>query len=448
MGGQASGVVVIEARAIAKEAYIYAFPMVESYKTLYAQAVDKGGPNYKAAFNSIGNTARAFTPKDTAIVTPNSDTPYSFVWLDIRAEPIVLTLPEVDPKRFYHVQLIDLYTYNFAYLGKRTTGSKGGSFLIAGPNWKGGKPAGIAEVLRSETEIAYAIYRTQLFGPDDIDNVKAIQAGYKVRPLSAFEGQTAPPPAPAVDWPSPDLKTMTTTPEVFRYLNFLLRFAPTDPSESDLMARFAKIGIGADKPFDVSALSPEMRKALGDGMADGVAEFEAFKRDQVDTRKVGTADMFGTREHLKNNYLYRYAAARLGIYGNSGEEAIYHGYFVDGGGGPLNAVRKRYVLKFEKGKLPPAEAFWSMTMYDGKTQLLVDNPLNRYLINSPMLPQLKTDADGGLTLHVQHDKPAAAEASNWLPAPAGPFFLVLRLYQPKREGISGAWHVPPLNPVQ
>ena len=302
--------------------------------------------------------------------------------------------------------------------------------------------------MRSETEIAYAIYRTQLFGPDDIDNVKAIQAGYKVQTLSAFEGRTAPPPAPAVDWPAPDPKTMTTTPEIFRYLNFLLSFAPTNPSETDLMARFARIGIGAGKPFDVSALSSEMRKAEEDGIADGVAEYEAFKRDQVDTRKVSTADMFGTREHLKNNYLYRYAAAKLGIYGNSGEEAIYHGYFVDGGGAPLNAAQKRYVLKFEKDKLPPAEAFWSMTMYDGKTQLLVDNPLNRYLINSPMLPQLKTDADGGLTLYVQHNKPAAAEESNWLPAPAGPFFLVLRLYQPKPEGISGAWHVPPLNPIQ
>ena len=437
-----------EARAIAKEAYIYAFPMVEGYKTLYAQAVDKTGPNYKAPFNGIGNTAQAFTPKDTAIVTPNSDTPYSFVWMDLRAEPIVLTLPEIDPKRFYHVQLIDLYTHNFAYLGKRTTGSKGGSFLIAGPNWKGEKPANIDQVVRSETEIAYAIYRTQLFGPDDIDNVKAIQAGYNVQTLSAFEGRTAPPPAPAVDWPAPDPKTMKTTPEIFRYLNFLLSFAPPDPSETDLMARFARIGIGAGKPFDVKALTPDIRKALEDGIADGVAEYDAFKRDQVDTRKVSTADMFGTREHLKNNYLYRYAAAKLGIYGNSGEEAIYHGYFLDGGGAPLNAAQKHYVLKFEKDKLPPAEAFWSMTMYDGKTQLLVDNPLNRYLINSPMLPQLKTDADGGLTLYIQHDKPAAAEESNWLPAPAGPFFLVLRLYQPKPEGISGAWQVPPLNSVQ
>lgn len=437
-----------EARAIAKEAYIYAFPMVEGYKTLFAQAVDQGGPNYKAPFNSIGNTAQAFTSKDTAIVTPNSDTPYSFVWMDLRAEPIVLTLPGIDPKRFYHVQLIDLYTHNFAYLGKRTTGSKGGNFLIAGPDWKGNTPAGVQQVVRSETAIAYALYRTQLFGPDDIDNVKRIQAGYKVQALSSFLGQPVPAPALVIDWQKPDPQTMTTTPEIFRYLNFLLTFAPTHPSETELMARFAKIGIGAGKPFDEKTLPQDMQKALADGIADGLKEFEEFKRTQVDTRKVSTADMFGTREHLKNNYLYRYAAAKLGIFGNSGEEAIYHGYFVDGGGAPLNAAQKGYVLKFENDKPPPAEAFWSITMYDGKTQLLVDNPLNRYLINSPMLPQLKTDADGGLTLYVQHDVPDAAKESNWLPAPAGPFFLVLRLYQPKPEGISGAWQVPPLTPVQ
>ena len=189
---QIIGVPLEEARVIAKEAYLYAFPMVEAYKTLYAQAVDKGGPNYKAPFNQIGNTAQVFTPKDTAIITPNSDTPYSMMWMDLRAEPLVLTLPEIDAKRFYHVQLIDLYTHNFAYLGKRATGSKGGNFLVAGPNWKGETPAGIEKVVRSETEIAYALYRTQLFGAADLENVRKIQAQYKVQPLSAFLKQPAP----------------------------------------------------------------------------------------------------------------------------------------------------------------------------------------------------------------------------------------------------------------
>ncbi len=148
-------------------------------------------------------------------------------------------------------------------------------------------------------------------GSDDIDNVKRIQAGYKVATLSSFLGQPAPEPAQAVDWPVPDLATMTTTPAIFQYLNFLLTLAPTNAAETELMARFAKIGIGAGKSFDEKTLSADKLKALQDGIADGEKAFEDFKRNEVDTRKVSTADMFGTREHLKNNYLYRYAAAKL-----------------------------------------------------------------------------------------------------------------------------------------
>ncbi|HBD31966.1 MAG TPA: cell envelope protein, partial [Cupriavidus sp.] len=129
-----------EVRAIAREAYIYGYPVVEAYKTLYAQAVDQGGPNFKAPFNQIGNTANVFTPNDTAIITPNSDTPYSFVWMDLRAEPLVLTLPPIENKRYYSAQLIDLYTHNFAYLGTRTSGNQGGNYMIVGPDWSGEKP--------------------------------------------------------------------------------------------------------------------------------------------------------------------------------------------------------------------------------------------------------------------------------------------------------------------
>jgi len=433
-----------EARAIAKEAYLYGFPMVEGYKTLYAQAVDQGGPNFKAPFNQIGNTANVFTPADTAIITPNSDTPYSFVWMDLRAEPVVLTLPEIEENRYYSVQLVDLYTQNFAYLGKRATGSKGGSFLIAGPKWQGEKPAGVANVVQCETEFAYALYRTQLFGPDDLDNVKSIQAGYRVQTLSAFLGQPASASAPAVGWPKPDLETMTQTPAIFRYLNFLLAFAPTDPNETDLKSRFARINVGAGLPFDEATLPPDMLKAMEDGIADGVKEFDAFKKTKIDTHEVSSGDLFGTRDFLKNNYLYRYAGAKLGIYGNSREEAIYPAFFVDGNGQPLNAAQNRYKLHFPSGQLPPAEAFWSVTMYDGKTQLLVDNPINRYLINSPMLPRLKQDADGSLTLYVQHESPAGEREKNWLPAPDGPFYVIMRIYQPKPEVLSGVWKSPPL----
>lgn len=432
-----------EAEAIAKEVYLYGYPVVEMYKTLYAQAVDKGGPNFKAPFNTIGNTANVFTPKDTAIITPNSDTPYSFVWLDLRAEPVVLTLPAIEKDRYYSVQLIDLYTHNLDYLGTRTTGNMGGKFLIAGPGWEGEKPKSVDKVIRTETNIAYALYRTQLFDGKDLERVKEIQAGYAVQPLSAFVGKTAPPSAKAINWPKP-VDGMTDSPALIRYLNFMLGFAPTHPSETNLMKRFAQVGAGPDLPFDESKLNAAQTETINKGIADGKAEFAEFKKTKVDTHQVASGDFFGTREHLHNNYLYRYAGANMGIFGNSASEAAYLGYFVDSKGKPANAATEKYTLHFKKGGLPPANAFWSLTMYDGKTKLLVDNPLNRYLINSQMLSTLKTDTDGGITLYIQHESPGAENESNWLPAPAGPFFGVLRIYMPGPEVSNGQWKLPPL----
>ena len=432
-----------EAASIARDAYIYGFPLVEEYKTLYAQAIDQGGPDFKAPFNQIGNTANVFTPKDRAIITPNSDTPYSFVWMDLRAEPLVLTLPPIEKKRYYSVQLIDIYTHNFAYLGTRTTGNQGGNFMIVGPDWKGEKPASVKAVIRSESNIAYALYRTQLFNPKDLQRVQAIQKGYKVGTLSAFLGQPAPAAAAPIDWPKPSADA-TSSLAFFRYLNFMLQFASTVPSEQDLMARFAKIGVGRGLPFDEQALSPAMQKAMADGIANGKAQFAEFKKTQIDTRKINSGALFGTREHLQNNYMYRYAGAALGIFGNSIEEALYSNFYVDKEGKPLDASKMRYTLHFDKGNLPPANAFWSLTMYDGESKFLVDNPLNRYLINSPMLPQLKRDHDGGLTLYIQKDNPGKDKVSNWLPAPDGPFYAVMRLYLPRPEAISGQWHRTPM----
>lgn len=430
-----------DARKIAAEAFIYGFPVVDGYKTLYAQAVDAAGKDFKAAFNQIGNSANVFTPDDKAIITPNSDTPYSFVWMDLRAEPIVLTLPKIDAKRYYSVQLVDLYTYNFAYLGRRTTGSGGGHFMIAGPGWKGSTPKGITKVIHADTEIAYALYRTQLFNPGDIDAVRKIQEGYKVQTLSKFSGTPAPKAAPAIEWPKPQ-PDMLESPALFRYLNFLLTLCPPLPSETALMQRFATIGVGRGLPFDENKLSPDLRAALVGGIADGTAQFAAFKKSKIDTHQVTSSDFFGTRQYLKNNYLYRFSGARLGIYGNSGAEAEYVGGFVDADGKPLDASKHKYILRFAAGALPPIEAFWSLTMYDGKDQLLVANPLKRYLINSSMEPQLKRDADGAVTLYLQAKSPGADKESNWLPAPDGPFYTVLRMYQPKPDVSNGKWKAP------
>ena len=166
-----------EARAIAKDAYIYGFPLVDSYRVQYSYFADRSNPEFKAPWNTIYNNARVYTPEDKAIQTPNSDTPYSYVGADLRAEPVVFTVPAVERGRYYSLQFIDMYTFNFAYVGSRATGNGAGSFLLAGSNWKGPTPPGIKKTLRSETELAFVLYRTQLFNPGDIENVKKIQAG-------------------------------------------------------------------------------------------------------------------------------------------------------------------------------------------------------------------------------------------------------------------------------
>lgn len=436
-----------EARAIAKEAYLYGYPVVEMYKTLYTQAVDKGGVNFKAPFNHIGNTAQVFTPKDTTLATPNPDTPYSFVWMDLRSEPLVLTLPKIEDNRYYSVQLVDLYTQNIAYLGTRSTGNNGGHYMIAGPDWKGQQPVDVDRVVYSESNIAYALYRTQLLDEKDLNKVKQIQNGYKVQSLSSYVKQATPAKAPKIDWPKP-LASMSEGPQLFRYLNFMLAFAAPQDNEKDLLARFATIGIAPGAPFKFNQLSAEQRKALEDGIADAKAEFATFKKDKLDTQQIATGDLFGSRDHLKNNYLYRYAGAQVGLFGNSADEATYFNYVVDSEGKPANGARHSYTVHFAKDQLPPADAFWSLTLYDAKTKLLVPNHKKRYVINSRMLPNLKLDADGGLTLALQHHEPPKAEQSNWLPAPPGPFYAVLRMYLPKPEANNGQWKLPPLTPLK
>nr|WP_235999999.1 DUF1254 domain-containing protein [Bradyrhizobium uaiense] len=431
-----------EAHAIARDAYVYGFPLVDSYRVQYSYFVDRSSAEFKAGWNTLVNNARVYTPDDKSIQTPNSDTPYSYVGADLRAEPLVFTVPEVEKGRYYSLQFIDMYTFNFAYVGSRATGNGAGNYLLAGPGWKGEKPKGIKQVIRSETEFAFVLYRTQLFGPSDIDNVKKLQAGYKVQPLSAYLGKQAPAAAPTIDFIKPlSSEQERTSLEFFNELNFILQFCPTNPVEKAMMARFARIGIGAGNKFDAAALSPEMRKALQDGMAEAWKSFAAYKETQLDTGKKTSADGFGTRTALKGNYLARMSAAVLGIYGNSKDEAIYPVYFIDADKQKLEGTN-RYVLRFAPGQLPPVRAFWSLTLYELPASLLFANPLNRYLINSPMLPDLRRDADGGITLYVQSESPGKDKESNWLPAPKGPFFMAMRLYWPKPEALQGRWKAP------
>jgi hypothetical protein len=428
-----------EVRTIAKDAYVYGYPMVQVYLTMYAFSIDKSNPQYKGPFNAPLSFARVFTPTDTAFVTPNSDTPYTFLSLDLRTEPIVLTVPPIEKERYWVFQMMDLYSFNFDYLGTRTSGNNGGTFLVAGPRRKGSVPPGITRVLQPETEFINVVGRTQLFNPADLDQVKKIQSAYKAQPLSAFLGQSAPPAAATIHWIAPvPPAQMKTSLRFFNVMSFLLQFCPVQRSETASRADFARIGVVPGETINVDTLSPETTAALEGGMADGQKEIDARRASSGGD----VSNFFGTRAFLHNDYVARATGAQMGIGANSREEALYPLYEKDFSGQLLDGGKANYTLHFAKGQYPPVNAFWSLTMYGLPQQLLVENPINRYLINSPMLPNLKLDSEGGLTIHIQADSPGKDKEPNWLPAPKAPFMLAMRYYYPKPELLEGAWKSP------
>ncbi len=438
---------IAETKAIAEEAFIYGLPIVMNYAVMNEFVIDKNSGQYKGPFNTIINEARVFTYKDTAVVTPNSDTPYSMLWLDLRAEPMVISVPAVPRERYYSVQLTDGNAYNYGYIGTRSTGTDAGDYLVVGPDWTGEKPEGIKQVFHSTTPFALSIFRTQLFNAEDMPNVVKVQAGYKAQPLSAFLNQPAPPAAPEIKFVP--ASTAGIKENFYAYLDAALEFVPVTEQDKDIRARLASIGIGPGKTFDFKDLSPEHKAAVLLAMKEGddrVDQYLASGMKQVNGWKVGS--MFGDSAFYNGDWLKRAAAAKGGIYGNDAVEAMYPMARTDGTGETLDGSKHNYTLTFAAGQLPPVNAFWSVTMYDGKTQLLIDNPINRYLINSPMLPGMKKNPDGSLTLYIQKDSPGKAKEANWLPAPNGPIYLVMRLYWPKDTAPSilppgeGTWQPP------
>lgn len=445
-----------EIQAIAEEAYLYGFPMIVGYSVLNKFFINRDSGQFKAPINQISNEARVFTPKDTGVSAPNSDTPYSMALLDLRSEPMVLCMPEIDKARYYDVQLVDLYTNNFGYMGSRTTGNHAGCYLVAGPDWKEEKVKGINKSFRSETQFTLVIYRTQLFNLGDMNNVKEIQAGYKIEPLSAFLGKPVPPAASAIDWPALSREAFST--RFNEYLSFLLQFCPptgTAAVEKPLRGRFAAIGIGTGKSASGQGAAPEVKAAIGAGIRTALAKIEKTTQTvgrRINGWQVGSAA--GSREFYDGNWALRAAAAKLGIYGNSKAEAVYPFTRQDANSIPLDGSRNTYAMTFPAGELPPVNAFWSITMYDARTKFLVENPINRYLINSPMLDQMKKNPDGSLTIYIQKDSPGKDKESNWLPAPDGSMMLAMRLYWPNTEPPSvyplgeGSWSPPPILPVE
>ena len=423
-----------DTRAIATDAYVYAYAMLYNYKTMFQQTVDSSFPGYIGGFGHFRHYSRGFTPSDTDIVTPSNDTPYSWAWLDLRAEPWVVSLPAVD--RYYVLQWFDLYTHNFAYLGSRATGNGAGNYLFAGPGWKGEVPSGITKVIRTETDFIGTLTRTSWSGPEETAVLKSIQRQYRLIPLSEFAGTKPPLPAPTLAFPAWD-EARAASPDFITYLNFMLQFCPTPDAEKAMRERFATIGIGVSRTFDAAALDPETKAALVAGIADG--------KKRIDERIAATkssADVFGTREFLGDDFaMKRAVAAAMGIYGNSKEEAYYTPYVADADSQPLDGT-KRYLIHFTKEQVPPVKFFWSMTMYNLPQRLLVANPINRYAIGS-RTPGFKLNLDGSADIYLQSTSPGKDKESNWLPTPdKGPYYMVMRKYGPEGSLADGGWKAP------
>lgn len=432
-----------EAKQIAEEAYIFAYPMLDNYKTIYVVSIWEESPAFDAPLNTLFNKAVLSGPEYTAVVRPNNDTYYSQAIIDLRQEPMVISVPAISDKRYYSFQLIDLYTHNFDYIGTRKTGFDAGHYLIAGPEWAGEKPEGIHKILQSECNFVIALGRTQVNGPDDSDDAQKVMANFEMKPLSQFLGKAAPSALDPLDFPVYSQEKAESA-EFISYFNFLLGQIQPHPSEADLYKEFAKIGIGPDKPFDVDKLDPEIKAAIEAGIASALDKIETEVK-QLGEQKNGwmlVAGAFGNRNNMQGKYLTRAAAAMFGIYGNDLEEAYYPESTLDSDGEALDGSKHAYILHFAKDQLPPVNAFWSLSMYKLPEQLFIENEIDRYKIGSAT-EGLKYNNDGSLDIYIQKDNPGEDLESNWLPAHDGEFSLQARLYWPVEESLDPLY-VPPM----
>lgn len=425
-----------EAAQIAREAMVFAYPMLLNYKTVWEQTQDHLGAAFIGGFNRYRHYTHSYTSSDTDIVTPNNDSPYSWAWFDVRREPVVLRVPKVGTDRYYVVQMFDLFTFNFAYVGVRATGFEAGDYVIAGPDWDGATPDGIADVLRCETGLAGTLTRTALFGADDMPNVRAIQHGYAIQPLSEYAGLRPPPPAPDLAFPEWN-EPRALSSGFIGYLNFLLGLVEPHPSEAELYERLAKIGIAGGRPWRPEDVPPDVLAAIEDGAKQGLADIDA--QASHTTSSIG---IFGAREQLGDDYLTRAVAAQMGIYGQVAEEAVYGGSRLDSNGDQL-VGDQAYTLRFDKDALPQARFFWSLTLYRLPSRLLAANAIDRYSIGD-RTPGISYGDDGSLEIALQPDEPTdPARRANWLPTPQGePFTVIYRMYGPGEDAQAGKWSLP------
>ena len=441
-----------EAKAIAKEAYIYAYPMLMGYRSLYYTIIDKKSPGYRSDSNMITHDRRPADDTRKDVVSMNADTPYSLFSMDLRSEPMVLSVPSMKD-RYYVFQFIDLFTHNFAYVGTRATGVEAGDYLFVGPDWKCKIPEGkFKKVFHVESQFATGIGRTQLFGAKDLQNVIKIQDTYKLTSMSKFLGTSNPEPVKDLEWiPITDVNEFNNV-NFIKFFNLYLNLVkPFNKEDIEELKRFEKIGVSPGAKFDSTQFSDDIIKAINEGVNEGIAAIKE-KAGKIGEKKNGwnMMDPFGNREFYKGDRLLRAAAVMVGIYGNDKIEAFYPVAYVDKEGKILNGKTNMYKIHFSKDQIPPAKYFWSVTMYDksadGVGGYLIKNPINRFLINSTT-DGLMYDKDGGLTIYIQNKKPDATKLSNWLPAPAEDFYLMIRIYGPKDVAMNGTWAPPSVEKV-
>jgi len=438
-----------QAKGLGRDAYYYAYPIVVmDITTVQATNVPNAtAVPMRAPVNRFAHF-RTYPKADSRdIVRFNFDTLYSFAWLDLTKGPIVLSVPDTGG-RYYLVPMLDMWTDVFAVVGTRTTGGKARQFAIAAPGWKGKLPKGV-ELIQAPTPRVWVMGRTQTNGPADYDSVHAIQDAYTLTPLSQWGRRPAAPKdvpvAPGVDPRTPPLVQINklTGVEMLTRLATLLQTYPPHPNDYPILLRLEALGLVPGRDFDAAHLDPAVVQAINEGAKEALADMEGSVSTlgAITNGWTFVAQNVGT---YGTSYKQRAIVAMSGLGANLPEDAVYPTAFLDGDGKPLNGAQ-RYVLHFEKGQLPPANAFWSITMYD-RDGFQVPNPMDRFAIGDR--DELTFNPDGSFDIYVQADSPGADKQANWLPAPKdGPFTLTLRIYSPRAEVMDGSWTPPPVKKV-
>ena len=343
------------------------------------------------------------------------------------------------------IQLVDMFTDNFAYIGTRETGRNGGTFVLVGPSYTGSIPTDkFDRVIVSRSHFFALATRTAVDSAEDVKNVAVIQDQMKLTPLSKYLGTPTPKPAPKITFPPYNAAKLYGKPELLAYMNTFLEWQYPTLEEAPLMRRLAKINVGPGRNFRLTDFDPEIQQAIQEGTASGHKKVEE-RGNNLGKRIEGweytpPMGVYGT------DYLFRSAVAWKFIYTKSPEEALYPIAEADSQGKDLSG-KNNYVLHFPAGKLPPVDAFWSMTMYHADSRLMVHNPIKRYSIGD-RTKGLKYGDDGSLTVYVQHEDPGGEKRSNWLPAPAGDFYIICRMYMPQKPALTGKYRLPPLKNVR